>query len=185
MKVRTIGYLTAVLFLISATAIAQEVPKGGIPAERLATSYGKLPWGVAVWDVPQAVEKLDNATNVIWIDTRPSSFFSKGTVRGAIDMPWDQKGSPNNKLTKEAVLKAATDKGVDPSKALFAFFCQGPECHRSYNASYIAVTDWGLAATQVIWFRAGYPHLIEAIKADSKLKRKVKRYLSDEALESL
>jgi len=66
-----------------------------------------------------------------------------------------------------------------------AFFCQGPKCHRSYNASYVAVHDWGFDAAQVVWFRDGYPNLFKAVSENAKLKRKPGRYLCASSLTKL
>lgn len=166
-------------------AMAQEVEKGKIPADQLALSFKQLPWGCPIWDVEEAVNHLNAGDKVLWIDTRPESFYKQGTVNGAILLTYDKKGSAGDTLNSESLAKALADAGMSKETALVAFFCQGPECHRSYNATYVAVTEWGYKPAQIVWFRAGYPLLIAEVKKDPKLKRKAKQYLSEAGVKQL
>jgi Rhodanese-like domain len=167
------------------TAQAQEVGKGKIPTDQLASSYTNLPWACPIWDVKEALTQLKSDEKVLWVDTRPESFFKKGTVRGAVLFPYNKKEVPDNALTKETLAAALTEAGVSKDGGKIIFFCQGPKCHRSYNATFIAVTDWGYKAENVIWFRAGYPHLLKEIKNNPKLKRKAKKYISNAGVKQL
>lgn len=187
-------YLTLALSLALSCAMsmstatigfAQEVNKGGIPAVQLESSYKKLDWGVPVWDLQEALGSLDSGEKALWVDTRPASFFGKGSVRGAVDLPYDKSGAADNTLTADSLAAALAKAGLSKESAKVVFFCQGPTCHRSYNASYVAVKEWGYTPEQIIWFRAGYPDLFQGIKADAKLKRKAKKYISDEGLKDL
>ena len=171
--------------LFAHTVVAQEVGKGKIPADQLTATYKQLPWGSPVWDVKEAITMLKSDEEVLWIDTRPESFFTKGTVRGAVLLPYNKKESGDNGLTKESLAKALGDAGISKDSAKIIAFCQGPKCHRSYNATYIAVTEWGYNPENVIWFRAGYPYLLKEIKANPKLKRKAKKYISDSGVKQL
>ena len=171
--------------IISLTAQAQEVGKGKIPANQLASSYKTLSWGSPIWDVKEALTQLKSDEKVLWIDTRPESFFKKGTVRGAVLFPYNKKDASDNVLTEETLAQALTEAGVSKDSGKIIAFCQGPKCHRSYNATFVAVTDWGYKAENVIWFRAGYPHLFKEIKSNSKLKRKAKKYISDAGVKQL
>ena len=164
---------------------AQEVEKGKIPQDQLATSFKTLPWGVPVWDVPEAVDHLSQDKPVLWVDTRPESFFKQGTVKNALLLIYDKKGAASNTLTPESLEKALADAGLSKDTATIAFFCQGPACHRSYNATFAAVTEWGYKPDKIIWFRAGYPHLLQEVKTNAKLKRKAKKYLSDDGVKQL
>jgi len=66
------------VFAFLATPLyAIEVGKGGIPADHIAKSCEALPWGVTVWDVQDAVSHLKAKDKILWIDTRPKSFFKK------------------------------------------------------------------------------------------------------------
>lgn len=168
------------------TALAQEVDKGKIPADQLTASFKKLAWGSPVWDIEEAIAALKKGEGVVWIDTRPESFFKKGTIHGASLLIYNKKGKEEeNTLTPESLEKTITEAGLTRDTATVAFFCQGPECHRSYNATHAAVTEWGYNPDNIVWFRAGYPLLFKVIKADPKLKRKAKRYISDEAVKQL
>jgi len=164
------------------SCVAGEVPKGQIPEEHLSTSCKALPWGVKVWDIDEAATSLKAKENVVWVDTRPASFFIKGTVRNAVLLPYNQTGKDGNELTKEKLNQLISSQELDPSTARIAFFCQGPKCHRSYNAAYVAATQWGYTPENIIWFRAGYPELFKSVKSEAKLRRRAKTYLSDEGI---
>ena len=192
MNIRTIKRLslqlaTGCLFLgiLAGPALTQEVEKGKIPAEHLAVTFKQLAWKSPVWDVEEALNQLKEDTKVLWVDTRPESFFSKGTVQGAILLPYDKQGGAGNVLSKETLDKAISDAGLSKDSTKVIFFCQGPECHRSYNASFMATTAWGYKPENAIWFRAGYPLLFKAVQEDAKLKRKANKYLSDEGVKQL
>jgi hypothetical protein len=172
-------------FLLVGTGFAKEVNKGEIPAEHLTKSCKKMPWGVAVWDLDEAISAMNNGEKVLWIDTRPASFFDKGTVRDAVCMLYDKTGQGENDLDAKKLEEAVKKAGLTKETAKIAFFCQGPECHRSYNAAFMAVTSWGYSPQNIIWFRDGYPELFKQVKASAGLKRKAKTYLSDSAVSQL
>jgi len=169
----------------SFAAQAQEVNKGEIPSAQLASSFKLLSWGAPIWDVQEALNQLKSDEKVLWVDTRPESFFKKGTVRDAILLPYNQQGAADNVLTAESLEKAIAAAGLNKDSVKIIMFCQGPKCHRSYNATYMAISEWGYKAENVIWFRAGYPLLLKEVKEDPKLKRKAKKYLSDEGVKQL
>lgn len=184
-RIFTAILLTTIFSFLTHFAIAEEVGKGKIPADQLAASYKQLPWGSPVWDVKEAIDQLKNDEKVLWIDTRPESFYKKGTVQGAILLPYNKKEAGDNALTEDSLAKALETAGVDKENGKIITFCQGPKCHRSYNATFIAVTEWGYKAENVIWFRAGYPYLFKEIKGNPKLKRKAKKYISDSGVKQL
>ena len=180
-----VGIIFGLLAASPALLKANEVDKGKIPTDQLVESYKKLSWGAPVWDVNEAVQQLKDKGNTLWIDTRPASFFNKGTVRNAILLPYNKVGKTDNELTEESLAAALTTAGLDKGSAKIIFFCQGPKCHRSYNATFAAVTEWGYNPENIIWFRAGYPLLFKEIQANAKLKRKAKRYVCDASLKEL
>jgi len=175
----------SVFAFLSTPLFAAEVNKGAIPADHIAKSCKVLPWGVKVWDVQEAVSHLKAKESVLWIDTRPKSFFKKGTVRGALLMPYNKSGAAGNEMTADKLEAAVKAAGMSKEMAKVVFFCQGPKCHRSYNAAYIAVSQWGYKAENIVWYRGGYPSLFKEVKKNSKLKRKAKRYISDEGIAQL
>ncbi len=168
--------------LLTGVCFAAEVGKGKIPANHLDAATKILPWKVAIWDVDEAVQAIKSKEKILWVDTRPSSFFDQGTVRDAVLLVYNQSGSnyPDGEpICTQASLEAEMKKiGADK----VVFFCQGPKCHRSYNAAFVAVTDWGMDPSKVIWFRAGYPQLFKAVAESPKLKRKAQRYLCDASI---
>jgi hypothetical protein len=177
--------LLAVFLFTAGNASAGEVDKGKISAEHLSKSLKELPWGSPIWDVKEAVAQLNTKDKVLWIDTRPQSFYDKGTVAGAILLPYNKTGKKGNDMTEETLALAVSDAGLSKDTAKIIMFCQGPKCHRSYNATYIAVTKWGYNPANMIWFRAGYPHLFKEVQSNPKLKRKAKKYISDAGVKQL
>ncbi|MHC1742595.1 MAG: rhodanese-like domain-containing protein [Syntrophobacteraceae bacterium] len=182
---RWVILVSCLVLLVGTGALAQEVKKGEIPSEHLARTCKQLPWGVPVWDNEEAIAALQDETKVLWVDTRPASFFQKGTVRGAVLMAYDITDSQDNQLSADGLEAAIAKAGLTKEDTKIVFFCQGPECHRSYNAAFRAVKEWGYAPTSVVWFRDGYPNLIQDVTDNAALKRKAKLYLSDEALSQL
>lgn len=166
-------------------AMANEVDKGGIPAAELEASFKKLPWGAPVWDNDEMLKAYNEGLKMVLIDTRPESFYQKGTLANALMFSFDKSTSADNTLTEAALAEAITKAGMTKETAKVIFFCQGPKCHRSYNASYVAVSKWGYSPDNIIWFRDGYPNFIKKIQDDPKLKRKANKYLSEEAVKSL
>ena len=173
------------LTILAGSLHASEVDKGAIPGEHLSKSLKKLPCGAAIWDVKEAVTQLKSKDKVLWIDTRPESFFTKGTIRNAILLPYNKTGKKGNDMTEETLAAAISAAGLEKDSATIIFFCQGPKCHRSYNASFIAITQWGYNADNIVWNRAGYPHLMKEVQNNPKLKRKAKKYISDAGVKSL
>jgi len=173
------------LTILAGSLHASEVDKGAIPGEHLSKSLKKLPWGAAIWDVKEAVTQLKSKEKVLWIDTRPESFFTKGTVKNAILLPYNKTGKKGNDMTEETLAAAISDAGLEKDSAKIIFFCQGPKCHRSYNASFIAITQWGYSPDNIVWNRAGYPHLMKQVQNNPKLKRKAKKYISDAGVKAL
>jgi len=100
-------------------------------------------------------------------------------------MPYNKSGANGNDMTKDKLEAAITAAGLSKYSAKLVFFCQGPKCHRSYNAAFIAVTEWGFKAKNVIWYRDGYPILFKEVKNNPKMKRKAKRYISDDGITQL
>lgn len=173
------------LTILCNTGFASEVKKGGIPKEHLKKSLSQLPWKVGIWGVDEVITAIKKKEPVIFIDTRPESFLAEGSVKGAFCLPYNIKGTKNNILTEASLLAAIKKSGYKKGTAKIAFFCQGPKCHRSYNATYIAVKEWGFTPEEIIWFRDGYPLMLKKIKETARLKRKARKYLSKEGLTQL
>lgn len=180
-----VGLVSLCLVCGASLAGAQEVGKGKIPESQLEKSYRQLDWGVAIWDVDDVVKAKKDGASILWVDTRPASFFSKGTVRDAVSLIYNMKGKEENTLSADSLTAALGEAGMTKENGKIVFFCQGPTCHRSYNATYTSVTEWGFSAGNIIWFREGYPYLFKAVKENAKLKRKAKKYISDDGLSQL
>nr|WP_321395725.1 hypothetical protein [uncultured Desulfobacter sp.] len=193
LKRQIVFFLAAGLMLLSCTGLifaateckeCEEVAKGKIPAQFLDPSLKMLPSGIAIWDVEEAIPALkDKNAKYLWVDTRPGSFLDIGTTKDAVNLVCDLQGEPipeadaPNAITKDKLIAAMQKIDPDINSVTAVFFCQGPKCHRSYNAALRCVKDYGLAVDQVVWFRGGYPDLEKQILSDPKLKRRITKYL--------
>lgn len=164
----------------------EEVSKGDIPEKYLKKTLKKLPIGIRVWDVEETFKNF-NDKNVVWIDTRPSSFFQNGTFRPAVNYVYNKNEKivisskeRETPLTKAALKDLQKQSGV--KEPVFVFFCQGPKCHRSYNAALATVQRWGYPADRIVWLRAGFPNVLKAIDTNPKLKMKKARYIKGKIL---
>jgi hypothetical protein len=176
--------LPCLIFAATECKECEEVAKGKIPAQFLDPGLKVLPSGIAIWDVDEAIAALkDKKMKYLWVDTRPGSFLKIGTTKNAVNLVCDLQGVPipeadaPNAISKDK-LSAAMEK-IDPdiNSVTVVFFCQGPKCHRSYNAALRSVKEYGLGVDQVVWFRGGYPNLEKHILSNAKLKRRITKYL--------
>ena len=191
-----LGLLVAVASLFSpAPGFAgcvecEEVKKGQIPAEFLDRSVKALPSGITVWDNPEAIVALKKrGGKYLWVDTRPGTFLGMGTVKPAVNLVYDMKGAAvasadkAREMTRERLIAEMRKVDSDTGAVTVVFFCQGPKCHRSYNAALRAVTGYGLEPRQVVWYRDGYPNLEAHILANPKLEKRIARYLRGDVVE--
>lgn len=189
MFIRTLG-LVLILSVFASLyseecAECVEVAKGKIPEKFLDLKLKDLPSGISIWDVPEALKALTEKTpNVLWVETRPSIFYNMGTIKNSVLLICDLKGNPipeadkENEITKDKLIDAMKKINSDISKVTVVFFCQGPKCHRSYDAAIRSVIEYGISASQVVWFREGYPNLEKFIFNNPKLNTKKSLYLS-------
>ncbi|MCK5311768.1 MAG: hypothetical protein KAJ62_06645 [Desulfobacteraceae bacterium] len=183
-----------VLFFFAQSSFAaclecEEVAKGKIPAKFLAKSVKELPSGIAIWDNEEAMPALkDKNGKYLWVDTRPGSFLKIGTIKSAVHIVCDLKGKaiPDsdkaNALSKERLIAEIKKIDANINSVTIIFFCQGPKCHRSYNAALRSVSEYGMDFTKIVWYRDGYPNLEKYILNTPKLKRKISKYLRGDVI---
>lgn len=188
MILRNAFIMLFVLFSLSVYALecseCVEVDKGKIPEKFLNKQLKDLPSGIAIWDVTESIKALTEKTpNILWVETRPSIFSKMGTIKNSALLVCDLIGKPipaadkPNEMTKEKLLAEMKKINSDISKVTVVFFCQGPKCHRSYNAAIRAVKEYGLSASKMVWLRAGYPDIEKKILNTPKLNAKRTLYL--------
>jgi rhodanese-related sulfurtransferase len=107
--------------------------------------------GVAVVSAEQAKKMIDSGVPVI--DTRVGNEYADSHIKGAKNVPYKEKSAkePSFNGTEDQfpLAKLPPDK-----RAPLIFYCNGPECWKSYKASRMASeAGW----TQVQWLRGGYP----------------------------
>ena len=107
--------------------------------------------GVSVVTAEQARRMVDAGVPVV--DTRVGNEFADAHIKGALNVPYKEKSA------KAVDFKAGEDR-FDLAKlpanksAPLIFYCNGPECWKSYKASKVAA-DAGYARVQ--WLRGGFP----------------------------
>jgi hypothetical protein len=154
-----------------------EVDKGKVPKKFLKKSVKKLPNGIKIWDERESISQLNRKNRrILWVDTRPSSMWRSGTIKGSVNLVYHKNekflfSREQKKLTKNSLNR------LRRGKTKIVYFCQGPKCHRSYNAALRSVQKWGLPVSQVVWLRAGYPLIYKHIQSNPRLKRKIGKYL--------
>ncbi len=93
------------------------------------------------------------AKGVPVIDARVANEYAEAHIKGAINVPYKEKSA------KAANFDASQDsfdlaKLPKDKAAPLVFYCNGPECWKSYKASEVALKNgW----KQVYWFREGMP----------------------------
>lgn len=107
--------------------------------------------GVTVVTAEQARKLIDGGTPVI--DTRVGNEYADAHIKGARNVPYKEKSA------KEVGFNARDDQ-FDLAKlpadrnAPVIFYCNGPECWKSYKASKVA-SEAGWKKVQ--WLRGGFP----------------------------
>lgn len=107
--------------------------------------------GVTVLTAEQARRLVDAGTPII--DTRVGNEFADAHIKGARNLPYKEKSAKvagfNAKEDQFDLGKLPADKA-----APLIFYCNGPECWKSYKASKVAA-DAGWSRVQ--WLRGGFP----------------------------
>ena len=107
--------------------------------------------GVTLVTAEQARKLVDRGVPVI--DTRVGNEYADAHIKGAINVPYKEKSA-------KAVGFDAREDHFDLARlpadknAPLIFYCNGPECWKSYKASRLAV-DAGYGKVQ--WLRGGFP----------------------------
>jgi rhodanese-related sulfurtransferase len=107
--------------------------------------------GVAVVTADQAKKMVEGGTPII--DTRVGNEYADAHVKGAKNVPYKEKSAKdvsfNAKEDQFDLAKLPGDKN-----APVIFYCNGPECWKSYKASKVA-SEAGYRKVQ--WLRGGFP----------------------------
>jgi rhodanese-related sulfurtransferase len=109
------------------------------------------PAGVKLVDAKQ-VQELQ-AKGAIIVDTRKASEYGEGSIKGAINVPYDPE-----KSAKSADFDASQDH-FDMSKlgdknATIVVYCNSGTCFKSYKASVVLSKN---GYKNIYWYRDGFP----------------------------
>lgn len=107
--------------------------------------------GVSVVSAEQARKMIEAGVPVI--DTRVGNEYADAHIKGAKNVPYKEKSAKDAAFDAKddhfELAKLPANKG-----APVIFYCNGPECWKSYKASKMASeAGW----THVQWLRGGYP----------------------------
>ncbi|HEX2543960.1 MAG TPA: rhodanese-like domain-containing protein [Ramlibacter sp.] len=107
--------------------------------------------GVTVVTAEQARQMVDRGVPII--DTRVGNEYADAHIKGAKNLPYKEKSAKdvafNPKDDQFDLAKLPQDKN-----APVIFYCNGPECWKSFKASKVA-SDAGWKRVQ--WLRGGFP----------------------------
>lgn len=116
-----------------------------------AETPSTAPAGVKIVDAKQ-VQDLQGKGAVI-VDTRKASEFGEGTIKGAINLPYDPE-----KSAKAADFDASQDKfemgKLTDKNANIVVFCNSGTCFKSYKAAVVLAKN---GYKNVYWYREGFP----------------------------
>lgn len=109
------------------------------------------PAGVKLVDA-KAVQGLQ-AQGAVVVDTRRAGEYAEGTIKGAVNIPYDPE-----KSAKDANFDPAQDafdmsELADKTKAVVTF-CNAGSCWKSYKAAVVLAKN---GYTSVHWYRGGFP----------------------------
>jgi len=107
--------------------------------------------GVTVVTAEKAKAMMESGTPIV--DARVANEYVEAHIKGAISVPYKEKSeksiSFNARLDSFDLAKLPSDK-----HQAVIFYCNGPECWKSYKASVVAVKA---GYTSVYWLRGGAP----------------------------
>jgi rhodanese-related sulfurtransferase len=135
--IRRIGAALLFAFLSTGAALADTTPE--------VLSGGNL------ITAEEAVKAIGGGATLI--DTRIASEYAEGHMKGALSVPYREKS------TKSADFDVSKDqfdltKLPASKQSSIIFYCNGPECWKSYKAAFLAIKD---GYSNVYWYRLGLP----------------------------
>lgn len=134
--------------LLALAGSAFLVAAGGVAAQETPTA---APAGIKLVEAKD-VQALQGKSAVV-VDTRRASEYAEGTIKGAINVPYDPE-----KSAKDAAFDPAQDK-FDMSKladknATIVVFCNAGNCWKSYKAAVVLAKA---GYKNINWYRNGFP----------------------------
>lgn len=93
------------------------------------------------------------AKGAIVVDTRRASEYAEGTLKGALNVPYDPEKSAKDANFDPAQDKFDLAKFPDKNKAIVTF-CNSGTCWKSYKAAVVLAKN---GYKNVYWYRSGFP----------------------------
>jgi rhodanese-related sulfurtransferase len=129
----SVGFMAA-----SPVALAQETPT-------------TAPAGVKLVGAKDVQDLMAKGAKVV--DTRRASEYAEGTIKGAINVPYDPE-----KSAKDAGFDPAQDKfdmtKLTDKNVMIVTFCNSGSCWKSYKAAVVLAKN---GYKNVAWYRDGFP----------------------------
>lgn len=126
------------LTLTSTLTLAQETPT-------------TAPEGVKLVDAKAVQDLL--AQGAVVVDTRRAGEYAEGTIKDAINIPYDPEKSAKDANFDPAQDEFDMSELGDKAKAVITF-CNSGSCWKSYKAAVVLSKN---GYTSVHWYRAGFP----------------------------
>jgi len=128
----------------------------GLTGPALAVDNPATLAGTKLVNAAEAKKLIDSGTPAI--DTRVAAEYAEKTIKGAKNVPYKEKSAKDVSFDASQdqfdLSKLPTDKA-----APMVFFCNGPECWKSYKASVVAMKA---GYNHIYWFRGGMPEWSKA-----------------------
>lgn len=126
------------LVAFSQAGLAQETPMTAPSGVKLVSSA--------------EVQELQ-AKGAIVVDTRRASEYAEGTIKGALNVPYDPEKSAKDAGFDPAQDKFDLSKFPDKNKAVVTF-CNSGKCWKSYKSAAVFARN---GYKNVYWYREGFP----------------------------
>lgn len=126
------------LIAASPAVFAQETPMTG-------------PTGVKLVEAKEVQDLLAKGAKVV--DTRRASEYAEGTIKGAINVPYDPEKSAKDANFDPAVDKFDLSKFTDKN-ANIVTFCNAGSCWKSYKSAVVLAKN---GYKNIFWYRNGFP----------------------------
>jgi rhodanese-related sulfurtransferase len=136
------------LLMIAVTGVGMIASSQSVMAQETPTV---APAGVRLVEAKD-VQALE-AKGAVIVDTRRASEYAEGTIKGAINVPYDPEKSVKDVAFDPAQDKFDIAKFTDKNKDIVTF-CNSGACWKSYKAA-VVLSKAGFK--NVHWYRNGFP----------------------------
>ena len=148
------------IFMLGTSSLGQRTLRGIVGVVLAAATVASLAAandvppvlaGVNVVTAEQARKLIDSGTPAI--DTRVGNEYADAHIKGAKNVPYKERSAKMDSFNPKEDRFDLTQLPADKNAAIL-FYCNGPECWKSYKASSVAAAA---GYKNVQWLRGGLP----------------------------